>query len=203
MRTGIFGGTFDPPHHGHLALCRAAFYSLPLDRLLWVLTPNPPHKRGQRISLLRHRLAMVQVALQETPFELSRVDIDRPAPHYALDTVTLLAGENPGAELIYLMGGDSLTDLPTWHRASELVTALDEIGVLQRPGEHTDLAALERLLPGVQAKVRFLEAAQIDISASEVRRSVRAREPFEHLVPAGVAAYIHTHRLYHPPHPKP
>lgn len=199
MLLAIFGGTFDPPHLGHLALCRAALAGLGLDRLLWVLTPAPPHKRGRAISPLPHRLAMVELALRGEPFELSRVDIDRPAPHYALDTVRILSGQNPGADLLYLMGSDSLNDLPAWHRPAELVAALRYIGVMRRPGETPDLPTLEQALPGLTAKVRFVETPPVDISASEVRARVRCGEPIEPLVPPRVARYIHKHGLYLPP----
>ncbi|MRR31437.1 nicotinic acid mononucleotide adenylyltransferase, partial [bacterium] len=84
---GLFGGTFDPPHLGHLALAAAARRQLGLDRLLWMLTPDPPHKQGQSITPLAHRLAMVQLTLEDHPeFELSTIEINRPGPHYSLDT---------------------------------------------------------------------------------------------------------------------
>jgi nicotinate-nucleotide adenylyltransferase len=199
MLLALLGGTFDPPHLGHLALCRAALADLGLDRLLWVLTPNPPHKHGRLISPLPHRLAMVELALQGQPFELSRVDIDRPAPHYALDTVRILAEQNPGADLLYLMGSDSLNDLPAWHRPADLVSALRYIGVMRRPGETPDLPALQQVLPGLTAKVRFVDAPPVDISASNIRARLRCSEPFEHLVPIGVARYIREHQLYQSP----
>ncbi len=196
MLLGLFGGTFDPPHLGHLILCRAAFDQLGLQRLLWVLTPYPPHKQGQPITLLHHRLAMVKLALDGTPFELSRVELDRSGPHYTLDTVNILAGQNPGADLLYLMGSDSLNDLPAWHRPADLVSALRYIGVMRRPGETPDLPALERLIPGLMAKVRFVEAPPVDISASDIRGRVRQGEPFEQLVPEEVGRYIREHQLY-------
>ncbi|MCX8025419.1 MAG: adenylyltransferase/cytidyltransferase family protein, partial [Thermanaerothrix sp.] len=90
-RLGIFGGTFDPPHVGHLILASEAADQLHLDRVLWVLTPDPPHKRGQPITPLAIRLKLVMAAIQEDPlFELSRVEIDRPGPHYAVDTLRIL-----------------------------------------------------------------------------------------------------------------
>ncbi|MBI4731881.1 MAG: nicotinate (nicotinamide) nucleotide adenylyltransferase [Chloroflexi bacterium] len=199
MLIGLFGGTFDPPHLGHLALCRAAFDQLGLQRLLWVLTPDPPHKQGLPITPQSHRLAMVNLAIQGTSFELSRVELDRPAPHYALDTVKIMAEQNPGADLIYLMGSDSLNDLPSWRRPADLVSALHSIGVMLRPGETPDLPALEGLIPGLTAKVCFVEAPLVDISASDIRRRARAGEPFSDLVPPGVAAYIRKHRLYQSP----
>lgn len=196
MRIGIFGGTFDPPHLGHLALSQQAKAQLSLDRLLWVLTPVPPHKRERSITPLPHRLAMVTLALEGQPFELSRIEIDRPPPHYAVDTVRLLAEQYPEAELGYLMGSDSLNDLPLWHRPHDLLAALTFVGVMRRPGETPDLPGLERLLPGLSAKVRFVEAPPIDISSTDIRRRIWLGQPFEHLLPAAVAEYIHQNRLY-------
>jgi nicotinate-nucleotide adenylyltransferase len=198
MLIGLFGGTFDPPHLGHLTLCRLAYAQLALDRLLWILTPDPPHKKGRRISPWQHRLAMLEIALHGTPFELSRVDIDRPAPHYALDTVRLLAQANPGADLLYLMGSDSLIDLPTWHCPTEFVSALRYIGVVRRPGETPNLPALEQVLPGLGAKLRFVEAPLMPISAHDLRQLARRGKPLDDYVPAGVAAYIREHHLYRP-----
>ncbi len=104
---GLFGGTFDPPHIGHLILASEAYAQLGLERLLWVLTPDPPHKQGQTISALEQRLAMVKLAIQDNPdFQLSTVELDRPGPHFALDTVRIIAEQNPACDLVYLMGGD-------------------------------------------------------------------------------------------------
>ncbi|HTX91957.1 MAG TPA: nicotinate-nucleotide adenylyltransferase [Anaerolineales bacterium] len=197
---GIFGGTFDPPHVGHLILAAEAQAQLGLDRLLWVLTPDPPHKQDQSITALRHRLAMLELAIRDNQarFELSRVEIDRPGPHYALDTVDLLAGQNPGADLVYILGGDSLRDLPAWHRPADLVAALHSIGVMRRPGDAIDLVALEKILPGLTAKVRFIDAPLLDIAAREIRGRAADGRPFRYYLPAPVYDYIRQHRLYQP-----
>jgi nicotinate-nucleotide adenylyltransferase len=197
---GIFGGTFDPPHLGHLALASAARAQLGLDRLLWMLTPDPPHKQGQAITPAHHRLAMLELALTGHPeFELSRLELDRPGPHYALDTVNLLAGQNPEADFVYLMGSDSLRDIPTWHRPADLLSALRWLGVLLRPDASPDLPGLERLLPGITAKVRFVDVPPLDISASEIRLLAAAGKPFHEFVLPAVYDYIVGHRLYSQP----
>ena len=194
---GLFGGTFDPPHLGHLILAAEARARLGLDRLLWVLTPDPPHKQGLPITPLEHRLAMVQLALAGAPeFELSRLELDRPGPHYALDTVRLAQAQFPGSPVIYLMGGDSLHDLPTWHCPAELVAACAALGVMRRPGDALDLPALERVVPGVTAKVRFVEAPQVDIAAHEIRRRIAAGEPYRYFLPPAVLNYVEIHQLY-------
>ncbi len=197
LRLGVFGGTFDPPHKGHLALAGAARRELRLDRVLWVLTPLPPHKTDQQITPLDDRLAMLEAALAKRPeFMLSRVDIDRPPPYYAVDTMRLLRVQFPGAWLIYLMGGDSLRDLPQWHAPRDFVDACDALGVMRRPGTRFDLAALENAIPGIGAKIHFVEAPLLDIAASEIRRRVQAGKPITSLVPPPVAALIVARGLY-------
>jgi nicotinate-nucleotide adenylyltransferase len=198
MKTiGIFGGTFDPPHLGHLILAAEAHAQLGLDRLLWVLTPDPPHKQEQSIAPLQHRLAMVRLTLEGDPqFELSTVDMDRPGPQFVVDTVKIIAEQNPGAKLIYLMGGDSLRDLPLWHKPTDFVTACHAIGVMRRPGDAIDLPRLETKFPGLTAKVRFVEAPLLDIAAHEIRARVAETRPFRYFLPPEVYRYIVAQNLY-------
>ncbi len=197
LKLGVFGGTFDPPHNGHLALAEAARQELRLDRVLWVLTPVPPHKTDRRITPLDDRLAMLEAALANHPeFILSHVDIVRPPPHYAVDTMRLLRAQFPGAWLIYLMGGDSLRDLPQWHAPRDFVAACDALGVMRRPGARFDLAALEKALPGIAEKIRLVEAPLIKISASEIRRRLRAGEAVDAVLPPAVIEIITRRRLY-------
>lgn len=197
MRIGIFGGTFDPPHLGHLILAGESCDQLRLDRLLWVLTADPPHKQGHPVSPLQNRLDLVLAAIQDNPvFELSRVDIDRPGPHYAVDTVQIVAHQFPHAELFYLMGGDSLHDLPDWHRPMEFLRECTGLGVFRRPGDGVDLSVLEMALPGIGARLRFIEAPLLEISSSEVRERVRLGRPFRYYLPSGVYALIQSRRIY-------
>jgi nicotinate-nucleotide adenylyltransferase len=203
MRYGIFGGTFDPPHNGHLALAQAALSQLNLDRVLWVVTADPPHKQGWLLSPVADRLALVQAAIDGQPhFVVSRVDIDRPGPHWAADTVALLKQQYPGVDLVYLMGGDSLRDLPTWGRPGELLANAD-LGVLMRPGAEVDPASLEHDLPGITGKVMLVAAPHVDISSHELRRRVAAGQSIAGLTPPAVAVLIHARHLYRPqPEPK-
>jgi len=195
---GIFGGTFDPPHLGHLILAAEARQQFSLTRLFWVLTPIPPHKLDQPITPIEHRLAMLQLAITgNSDFELSRLEIDRPGPHYALDTVNLLAEQNPGVDMAYLMGGDSLRDLPTWHRPAELLSACRYLGVMRRPSDSIHLPDLEAILPGITSKVRFVDAPIVEISSREIRQRVAEGRPFRYYLPPAVYGYILEHNLYH------
>lgn len=197
LKLGVFGGTFDPPHIAHLILAAEARHQLALDRLLWVLTPDPPHKQGRTILTLENRLEMLQAAVgPDQHFELSRVDIDRPPPHFALDTVRLLQEQHPGAEIIYLMGGDSLHDLPTWHRPLDLLEACTAIGVMRRPADRVDLGLLEGALPGISRKIRFIQSPLIEISASEVRRRAALGLPYRYFLPEAVWRLVQENGYY-------
>jgi nicotinate-nucleotide adenylyltransferase len=197
MRIGIFGGTYDPPHQGHLILAAEAQYQLSLDKVLWVLTPLPPHKLTQQISSLPQRLNMLSVIVALDPaFELSTVDIDREPPHYSADTVNILHQQYPGAEMVFLMGGDSLHDLPTWHEAQRFVDELDELGVMRRPEDHVDMDALEEILPGVRSKVKFIYAPLLEISSREIRRRAAAGEPYRFYLPPQVYDLIRKEGYY-------
>jgi len=196
-RIGIFGGTFDPPHLGHLILASEAHAQLKLARLLWVLTPVPPHKLNQPISSLDHRLAMVKLALKgESAFKLSMIEVERSGPHYTLDTIRVFSSRYPNADLILLLGGDSLRDLPTWHRPADLVAACRQIGVMRRPGDSIDMASLEKKIPGLNSKVKFVEAPLLEIASSEIRRRAARGLPFRYYLLPAVYQYIQEHHLY-------
>ena len=115
-RVGYFGGTFDPPHLGHIILAAETLYLLELDTFYWIITPDPPHKTDRIITPVKHRLEMLRlVAEKYRKFLISDIDLQRDPPHYAADTVKILKNGNPSAELVYIIGEDSLRDLPEWH----------------------------------------------------------------------------------------
>jgi nicotinate-nucleotide adenylyltransferase len=197
MRVGIFGGTFDPPHLGHLILAAEAVQQMRLEKVLWVLTPDPPHKLGHEIRPWNQRLKLVQAAISEnTTFEISRVDIDRPGPHYAVDTLDLLAQNNPGIELFYLMGGDSLRDLPTWYRPVDFLKACGGLGVMRRPSSKTDLSALEGLLPGISQRVQFIQAPLIEVSSTDIRERIDSGRTYRYFLPQPVYQIITESCMY-------
>jgi nicotinate-nucleotide adenylyltransferase len=197
LRLGVFGGTFDPPHHAHRILAAEALEQLELERVLWVLTPNPPHKVDINITPVEHRLAMLQAALAgEDRFELSRVDIERPPPHYTLGTLQALRRQYPQARLVFLMGGDSLRDLPTWHEPKAFLEACDELGVMRRASNHLDLEALKSALPALKAKLRWIDTPLLEISASWIRQRVNIGKTYRFYVPEAVYRIIEGHQLY-------
>jgi nicotinate-nucleotide adenylyltransferase len=196
-RIGIFGGTFDPPHVGHLILAEESYAQLGLDLVLWVLTPHPPHKVRRKITPTSDRLEMVQKAIMGNPaFEISRADIDRPPPHYALDTVRAIRKRNTDAELIYLMGSDSLADLPDWHDPRMFVQVCDAIGIMCRPGGLIDLQDLEAEIPGLESKVCFIQAPLLEISSSRLRLRIRQGLAFRYYLPSPVYEFIQHRNLY-------
>lgn len=197
QRVGLFGGTFDPPHVGHLILASEAKSQLDLNRVLWTVTPDPPHKQDQLITPLEHRISMVKLAIQDDPaFELSEIELNRPGPHYTVDTIRLLAQQNPNADIVPIIGGDSLNDLPTWHKPKEFLYAAHWVGVMRRPGEETNLQALEHELPGISSKVHYVDAPLLEIASREIRQRAATGRPFRYYLPLPVYEYVTTHHLY-------
>jgi len=197
QRIGVFGGTFDPPHIGHQILAMEAYDELKLDKLFWVPEPQPPHKIGMRITPIDVRVEMVLAAIQNDEiFEMSTVDIDRPGPHYVVDTIEVFRSLYPDGILIFLIGGDSLHDLPEWHKPREFIEACDLLGVMRRPGEKLDLNILERKLPGLSRKVVFIEAPLLEISSNQIRNLVAAGKPFRYYLPHDVYKIIMQRNLY-------
>ncbi|HET7143596.1 MAG TPA: nicotinate-nucleotide adenylyltransferase [Anaerolineales bacterium] len=196
-KIGLFGGTFDPPHIVHLILASEAAYQFGLSRVYWVLTPDPPHKQEQPITPLRQRLEMLQLVIAgNSMFEISRLEIERPGPHYTVDTVRLLAEEQPDAEIVLLIGGDSLRDIPSWRFAADLVAAVSKIGVLRRPGDRFDMSALEAKTPGLAQKVLFIDAQLQNLSSHEIRRRIMSGEVYRYYVLPSVYEYIELNYLY-------
>jgi nicotinate-nucleotide adenylyltransferase len=197
MKVGIFGGTFDPPHIGHLILAEEAVVQLALEQVLWVLTPLPPHKRDIKISPVQDRMSMVLLAIAgNAKFSLSRVDMDRPAPHFATDTMALLHKKSPKDELVYLMGADSLVDLNTWHEPARFVSLCHQIGVMKRYGEIYDVESLGKEFPGIERKLLFIDTPLIGISGSDIRKRVSKGKNFRYFVPDKIYHFIINHKLY-------
>ena len=197
MRVGVLGGTFDPIHYAHLVIAEESRLRLQLDRVLFVPSGQPPHKLAKVITPAEHRLAMLQLAIASNPhFEVSRVDMDRCGPCYSVDLLEILQDRlKAGAELYFIVGLDSLAELPTWHEPARLIR-LCRLAVVRRPGYHVDMVQLETILPGVVSRLEFVEAPEMGISSSEIQRRVRAGLPIKYQLPEPVEAYIVEHGLY-------
>jgi nicotinate-nucleotide adenylyltransferase len=195
-RLGIFGGTFDPVHLGHLIVATEIRHALALDRVLFLPAGEPPHKQGWTVSPAAHRVAMLRLALADDPgFGLCLHDVERPGLSYTADTLADLAARWPAAELFFLMGEDSLRDLPTWREPARIIAAA-RLAVVARPGIDTDLADLEPVLPGISQRVELTPAPEIGIAARDLRARVAAGRPIRYQVPAAVERYIREHGLY-------
>lgn len=197
MRAGIFGGTFDPPHIGHLILAEESIKQLHLDRVFWVLTPDPPHKKGRRITpaVLREQLVKASI-LRYPEFIYSDVDFHRTPPLYAVDTMKEFHRQYPGAYLAYIMGEDSLEDLPKWHTPMEFMAECSSIAVMQRVGREPDLDSLETILPGLKKKTVFLKTPVVEISSSELRLKISRNQAWKAYVDPSVVTIIQDACLY-------
>jgi len=197
VRLGIFGGTFDPIHLGHLIMADDAMAQFSLDRIMWVLTPNPPHKQGFAISPWSQRLELLSLGLMGNPYdEISHVELDRQAPHFAVDTMRILRNQYQGSVLIYLMGGDSLRDLPTWHSPKAFIDSCDELGIFPRKDVLADGEQLIRHFPGLSNKLFYLNSPMIEISATDIRQRIIEGKPFRYFLPEAVYQKILKENYY-------
>ena len=198
MRVGVFGGTYDPIHYGHLVAGEEARCAMDLDRVLYVPNARPPHKVEHKISAVEQRLEMIRLAIANNPaFELSTIEIDRPGLSYSVDTIAALREElGPDVELYFILGEDALADLPTWHQAQRLLELCRLIAV-NRPGYHSfSLRLLERQLPGVSERVHSVRVPELAIWSTELRARVSSGLPIRYLVPDSVLDYIQRNGLY-------
>lgn len=192
MRTGIFGGTFNPPHIGHLLLAERVQESLSLDTVLFVPAAIPPHKVGEpSIAPNEHRVSMLLRAIQGNPqFDISTVEIDREGVSYTADTLRLLAQSYPGAELYLLIGADNLADFHTW-REPEVICSLARLAVMHRAGFSAD-----DVDPRWRKHVVAVRTPTIEISGTEIRRRIAEGKSIRYYVTPAVAEYIQEKGLY-------
>ena len=197
QRVGVIGGTFDPIHLGHLVIADRVREALDLDRVLFVPAWLSPLKLDTTPASPEHREAMLRLAIADhQSFELSRVDLEREGPSYTVDTLELLTRRlGSGTELNFVLGADSLVDLPLWHAPDRLIQ-LARLAVVPRPGFSSDLDVLDRAIPGSKEAIRQVDAPLLEISATDLRRRVAERRSIRYLVPEAVRAYIQEHRLY-------
>jgi nicotinate-nucleotide adenylyltransferase len=196
-RIGVLGGTFDPVHIGHLILAEEARDQLGLAMVYFVPAGDPPHKRDRRLAPVEDRLRMIELAIAGNPaFRASRIDADRPGPHYTLDMVRIFQQQlPPGGELYFLMGYDSLIELPHWHQPAELVAAC-RLVALTRYAVPLDWDYLESKLPGIRGRVTLLDMPELEIASHQIQARVRQEKTIRYLVPEEVREYIAQRGLY-------
>ena len=196
-RIGVLGGTFDPPHVGHLWLAALAADALDLDRVLFMPAAQPPHKGERLISKGTDRLLMTRLAIHTDPtLELSGLEMERPGPSYTIDSVTELKRVYPDAELFLVMAADSLAQIDSWREPDRLLEEI-EWAVGPRTGtELPDRAAMEDRFGDRAARIHLLEGPALDVSSSEIRRRVAAGHTIRYLVPREVEELIIDRELY-------
>lgn len=188
LRIGIYGGSFDPPHIGHLIVAEQVRDQFRLDRLIWVPGYIPPHKQDHALMDAGHRLAMVELATSRNPgFEVSRIEIERQGISFTVDTLEQISTDNPGAELFLVLGGDSYAAFESWYEPDR-IRQLARLIVYNRNGASFN----EENEEGVS----FADGPLIEISSTLVRNAIRSGKSIRYMVTEGVFSYIEANGLY-------
>ncbi len=198
MKLGVLGGTFDPPHVGHLRLAEVALEHLELDKLLFVPAREPWRKAGQPLSAADHRLEMTWLAVDSLPrMDVLTLELNRPGPSYTVDTLgELLALYGPETELFFVLGEDALLDMPNWKEPHRIVALAWVAVALRSPGRELEVTELEKAIPGISRRLIVLPMTFVDVSATAIREWARKGVSLEGLVPPPVEAYIKEQNLY-------
>jgi nicotinate-nucleotide adenylyltransferase len=200
MRLGIFGGTFDPVHYGHLLLAEQCREQCRLDQVWFLPAGVPPHKLERTIASGKARAEMLELAVAgHEDFRIDRRELDRADACYTVDTLAALQSADPARELVFLLGADSLVDFPTW-REPRRILELARLAVVNRGGNPLPaLAALQPILgAALESRIEFVTIPGVDISSSDIRRRVREGKSIRYMTPRVVECYIQTHGLYKP-----
>jgi nicotinate-nucleotide adenylyltransferase len=195
-RIGLLGGTFNPPHLGHLLCAQEAWLQLGLDGVVFIPVHEPPHQEAERDPGVEHRVELCRRAVAgDRRFSVSRIEVDVPGPSFTVDPLRRLHESSPEDELTFIMGGDMAHALPTWQEP-EAVLSLATLGVAEREGVgRTDITERLAELAGAD-RIRFFDMPRLDISSSAIRRRVVDGRPIRYLVPDAVSDYIATAGLY-------
>jgi nicotinate-nucleotide adenylyltransferase len=200
MKVGIFGGTFDPVHVGHLIMAEHCQEQARLDHVWFVPAARPPHKAEAELTPFPRRVEMLELALAGNPaFQIDQLEKDRPGPSFTVDTLESLHGAHPEAELHWIMGSDSLYDLPSW-RSPDRVVELAGLLIVARPAWTVwpveQLRTALHLPAEASVGMQVVHTPLIEISSRDLRRRVAERRSIRYMVPRAVECYIDTHRLY-------
>ena len=193
MRTGIYGGSFNPPHLAHLIVAETMRDQFQLDRVIWMPCFIPPHKDPGQLVSPTHRLEMTRLAIEGNPaFEISDIELTRRGTSYTVDTLSTLRDKYPADDFYLIIGGDSLRDFMTW-KSPEKIIEQARLLVFERSAEEMAPARAGTLFPD---RINFAEAPLISISSRDIRRRAREGKSIRYLVPDVVSQYIVEHRLY-------
>lgn len=200
MRLGLFGGSFDPVHFGHLLLAECCREQCRLDQVCFLPAAVPPHKQGRQLTPGKTRIEMLQLAIGgHDRFAISRYELDRGGVSYTVDTLRYYQSEDPEGELFLLMGADMLHDLPNWREAAAVCELAIPVVVRRPRVKEPDFSCLPRMASPERVdliRLHQVEMPQIDFSSTEIRRRVSAGLSIRYQVPRAVEKYIQTHRLY-------
>ena len=198
-RLGVYGGTFDPIHIGHLVAAAEVQFRLALDAVLFLPAGDPPHKGANGMTPASHRRRMVELAIADNDrFALSTIDLDRPGPHYTADALAILRETHPHDLIWFIMGEDTLLDVPNWADPQRIVEYA-RLAVVTRPGwkvDISDLAQIDAAIPGIVRCCDFIPIPMLDIRSRELRDRLRTGMPYRYQLRGAVRAYIEEHGLY-------
>ena len=191
MKIGIFGGTFNPPHIGHLIVVESVREQLHFDKILFIPSANPPNKRDTILAPAAKRLKMTQLAVEDNQlFDVSDIEVRREGLSYTVDTVRTLTSLYPTDSFSLIIGSDNLLELQTWKSPDEILAMVD-LTVMGRPG-----AAGQGAMQEYVRLATFVNVPQIGISGTDIRRRMKLKRSIRYLVPARVEEYIHHSNLY-------
>ncbi|EFO79621.1 methyltransferase GidB [Oscillochloris trichoides DG-6] len=197
QRIGVYGGTFDPVHIGHLAIAEEVRYALRLDQVLFVPAAHQPLKGHAPGATPLQRLEMVRLACASNPaFAVSDLELRRPPPSYTRDTlVSLRQHLPPTSDLTLIIGADAARDLPRWYRVHEILRMVYLV-IVARPDHPFDLAELETRLPGVSLRTTLVDGPRLAVSSTDLRLRLATHRPTRCQIPDAVLGYIRHHGLY-------
>jgi len=198
VNVGVLGGTFDPVHNGHLAIAQEAVIRLSMAKIIFVPAGQPWLKADKTISDAEHRANMVRLAIAGTPqYEFSGVEIEREGPSYAVDTIAQLRAQLPHNDSLYfIMGWDSLSQLPRWREPERLIAMCYLVAAPRLGCPPPDMASLEKDIPGINPRVILMKHPEVAVSASEIRERVGRGMSITEMVPIAVNEYIAQKKLY-------
>ncbi|MCD6161796.1 MAG: nicotinate-nucleotide adenylyltransferase [candidate division Zixibacteria bacterium] len=187
-KLGVLGGTFNPPHIGHLILAQSALEHYQLEKILFIPAAKQPHKQNRDIISVESRFRMMQLAIEkDNRFEISDIEIKRPGLSYTCDTLTELKSLYPEAKLYLIIGGDNISDMETWKDPEEIFSTV-EVVAAKRPDSHPE---------GIySSRIALFDMPQIDVSSTMIRRLVKEGKSISYLVPVEIEKYIKKHQLY-------